>query len=62
MEDNNDAVDFAQGDKFTSDFNGYTYEIAKVRGNKAKISSPQTGANWFPVEKIQSDIDDGVLK
>jgi len=51
----------AEGDKFVSNHNGYTYEITKIEGDKAKIVSHKTGANWFPVEKIEDDIDAGVL-
>ena len=58
MKQNTEVV---EGAEFTSNHNGNTYTIQRVEGNRVQIASAQTGASWFTLEKVEADIDNGVL-
>ena len=58
MKQNTEVV---EGAEFTSNHNGNTYTIQRVEGNRVQIASPQTGASWFTLEKVEADLDNGVL-
>jgi hypothetical protein len=58
MEQNNEVV---EGNEFESTHNGNTYTVQRIEGNRVQLSSPETGASWHTVSKVEKDIADGVL-
>lgn len=49
------------GNEYESSVNGNTYTVQRVEGQKVQLASPQTGASWHSIEKVEDDIENGVL-